>query len=78
MWMHTRTQTDTHILPRRRSGKELPASAGDEETWVRSMGPEDGLEQEMATYSIILAWKIPWIEEFGQLQFMGSQRVGYS
>ena len=57
--------------------KNLPASAGDEEMWVRSMGPVDRLEQEVATCSITLAWKIPWIEEPGQLQFKGSQRVGY-
>ena len=45
------------------------------ETWVRSLGREDPLEKEMATHSSILAWKIPWIEEPGRLQSMGSQRV---
>ena len=39
------------------------------------MGQEDPLEKEMATYSSILAWKIPWTEEPGSLQSMGSQRV---
>jgi len=39
------------------------------------LGKEDTLENEMATHSSILAWKIPWIEKFGQPQFMGSQRV---
>ena len=45
------------------------------ETWVRSLGREDPLEKEMATHSSILAWKIPWTEEPGGLQSMGSQRV---
>ena len=41
------------------------------------MGQEDPLEQEMATHSSILAWKIPWTEEPGGLQSLGSQRVGH-
>ena len=41
--------------------------------WVRSLGWEDPLEEEMATHSSILAWRIPWIKEPGQLQSMGSQ-----
>ena len=47
------------------------------ETWVQSLGQEDLLEKEMATHSSILAWKIPWTEEPGRLQSMGSQRVGH-
>ena len=47
------------------------------ETWVRSLGQEDLLEKEMATHSSTLAWKIPWTEEPGRLQSMGSQRVGH-
>ena len=47
------------------------------ETWVQSMGWENLLEKEMATHSGILAWKIPWTEEPGRLQSMGSQRVGH-
>ena len=47
------------------------------ETQVRSLGGEDLLEEEMATHSSILAWKIPWTEEPGGLQSMGSQRVGH-
>ena len=43
------------------------------ETWVQSLGWEDLLEKEMATHSSILAWKIPWTEEAGRLQSMGSQ-----
>ena len=46
------------------------------ETWVRSLGQEDPLEEEMATHSSILAWRIPWTEEPGGLQSMRSQRVG--
>ena len=46
-----------------------------QETQVRSLGQEDLLEKEMATHSSTLAWKIPWLEEHGRLQFMGSQRV---
>ena len=45
------------------------------ETWVRSLGREDLLEKEMATHSSILAWEIPWTEESGRLQSIGSQRV---
>ena len=45
------------------------------ETWVQSLGWEVPLEKEMATHSSILAWKIPWMEEPGRLQSMGSQRV---
>ena len=45
------------------------------ETWVQSLGWEDLLEREMTTHSSILAWKIPWMEEPGRLQSMGSQRV---
>ena len=45
------------------------------ETWVQSLGWEDLLEKEMATYSSILAWKVPWMEEPGRLQSVGLQRV---
>ena len=47
------------------------------ETWVQSLGWEDPLEKEMATHSSTLAWRIPWREEPGRLQSMGSQRVGH-
>ena len=46
------------------------------ETGVQSLGWEDPLEKAMAAYSSTLAWKIPWMEEPGRLQSMGSQRVG--
>ena len=54
--------------------KRLPAMR---ETQVQSLGWEDPLEKEMAAYSSILAWKIPWMEEPGRLQSMGLQRVGH-
>ena len=47
------------------------------EIWVRSLSREDPLEEGMATHSGILAWRIPWTEEPGGLQSMGSQRVGH-
>ena len=52
--------------------KHLPTM---QETWVRSLGREDPLEKEMAIHSSTLAWKIPWMEERGRLQSMGSLRV---
>ena len=56
--------------------KNLPAPV--QEMWVRSLGQEDSLEEEMATHSSILAWKkIPWMEEPDGPQSMGSQRVRY-
>ena len=47
------------------------------ETRVRALGWEDPLEKEMAIHSSTIAWKIPWMEEPGRLQSMGSQRVGH-
>ena len=54
--------------------KNLPAM---QETWVRSLGREDPLENEMATHSGILAREMPWTEEPNGLQSMGSQRTGH-
>ena len=48
-----------------------------QEIWVQSLGRDDPLEKAMATHSSTLAWKIPWMEERGRLQSMGSQRVGH-
>ena len=48
-----------------------------QETWVRSLGWEDPLEKEMAIHSSTIAWTIPWTEEPGRLQSMGSTRVGH-
>ena len=52
--------------------KNLPVV---QETWVQSLGQGDSLEKGMVTHSSILAWRIPWTEESGGLQFMESQRV---
>ena len=54
--------------------KSLPSVL---ETQTRSPGQEDPLENEMATHSSILAWKIPWMEEPGRRHTMGLQRVGH-
>ena len=51
--------------------KNLPAMP---ENWVQSLGQEGPLEKEMATHSSILAWEIPWTEEPGRLQPLGSQK----
>ena len=56
--------------------KNLPANARDAKQ-VQSPGREDLLEKEMAIHSRKIAWKIPWTEEPGRLQSMGSQRVGH-
>ena len=53
--------------------KNLPAM---QETWVQFLGWEDALEEGMATLSSIPAWRVPWTEEPGRLQCIGSQRVG--
>ena len=55
--------------------KRLPAIR---ENWVQSLSLENPLEKEMATHSSTLAWKIPWREEPGRLQSVGSQRVGHN
>ena len=64
-------------FPRGTVVKNLPANTGDTKDAGSSLGMEDVLEQEMATHSHILAWKIPWTEEPGGLQSIGSQRVGH-
>ena len=55
--------------------KNLPAIL---ETQVRSLGQEDPLEKGMASFSYILAWRIPWTEDPGGLQSTGSHRVGHN
>ena len=57
--------------------KNPPANAGDTETQGPSLRWEDPLQEGMATLSSIPAWRIPWTEEPGRLQFMGSQGVGH-
>ena len=61
-------------FPTSSDSKASACNAGD---WVWSLGQEDPLEKEMATHSSILAWKIPWTEEPGELQCMRLQRVGH-
>ena len=62
------------IFPVAQIIKNLPAV---QETWVRFLGQEDPLDKGMAIHSSILSWRIPWTEEPGGLQFVGSQRVGH-
>ena len=62
-------------IPRAQMVKNLPVI---QETWVQSLGWEDSLEKGMATHSSILAWRIPWTEEPGELQSMWSQTVGHN
>ena len=54
--------------------KNLPTM---QETWVQSLGWEGPLEKGMTIHSTILAWRIPWTEEPGELQSMGLQRIGH-
>ena len=60
--------------------KNLPAmweNSAMRETWVQSLGQEESLEEEMATHSKVLVWRVPWTEEPGGLPSMGSQRVAH-
>ena len=59
-------------------GSVLTSWPGKQETWVQSLDQEDPLEKEMAIHCSILAWEIPWTEEPGGLQYLGSQRVRHS
>ena len=59
-------------LPCDSDSKEYTCNAGD---LVQSLDPEDSLEKGMATHSSILAWRVPWTEEPGRIQSMGSQRL---
>ena len=60
------------VFPGGSAVKNLPAI----QKWVQSLGLEDPLEEGMATHSSILAWRVPWTEEPGGLQSIGSQRIG--
>ena len=57
--------------------KNLPTNAGNSRDVISILGREDPLEWEVATYSILLAWKVPWTEEPGRQQSMGLHRVGH-
>ena len=61
-------------LPSGSDAMNLPAM---QETWVHSLGQKEPLEKGMASYSGILAWRIPWTEEPVGLQSVGSQRIGH-
>ena len=63
------------VFPGGASGKEPACQGSRQEMQVRSLGGEDPLEEGMAAYSSVLAWGIPWAEELGRLQSIGSQRV---
>ena len=71
--------TDVHLAPQTslgaQTGKRLSTM---QETWVQSLGWEDPQQKEMAPHSSTIAWKIPWTEEPGRLQSIGSQRVGHN
>ena len=73
-WNCTTLKSNMELSLVAQTVKRLPTMR---ETWVQSLGREDLLEKEMAAHSSILAWKIPWMEESGRLQSMGSQRVGH-
>ena len=65
----------TICLPAFPDGSVAKNFSGKQETWVRSLGQEDSLKKEIATHSSVLTCEIPWTEEPGRLQSMGSQRV---
>ena len=74
-YTYTNTHTHTHIYMVALSVESLPAM---QETRVQSLGKEDPLEKGMATHSSIFAWRIPWTEELGRLQSMGSHRLRHN
>ena len=74
MYIYIQRYTSTWASLVAQRVKTLPAMW---ETWVQSLGWEDPLEEGVATHSSILAWRIPWTEEPGGLQSMGSHRVGH-
>ena len=78
-WRRDRLPTPVFLgFPCGSAGKEYACKAGDEqETQVQSLGGKDPLEKGKATHSSSLAWRIPWTEEPGGLQSMGSQRLGH-
>ena len=69
--------TSSHVLRTSLVAQMVKRLSTMGETRVRSLGWDDHLEKEMAIHSSTIAWKIPWTEEPGRLQSMGSQRVGH-
>ena len=77
-WQAARVRHDLVTKPSPQEAlvvKNWPASAGDTRDKAQSLGPEDPLEEGMATHSSIPAWRIPWPEEPGRLRSIGSQKV---
>ena len=77
-WVRTKICTLVSLtlgIPRGSAVKNLPVMQNTQETWIGPQDWEDPPEEGMATHSRILAWRIPWTEEPGRLQSMGSQRV---
>ena len=72
------TLTHSQGFPGGTRGEEPPASAGDIRDSGSFPGQEDPLQEGMATHPSILAWRIPWTEEPGRLESMGSRRVGHN
>ena len=81
IWINLQWIYSFYVTPRAFPGgsvvKNLPVVQKMQEIQVRSLGHEEPLEEGIATYSSILAWRIPWREEPGGLQSMGLQRVGH-
>ena len=75
--MESSVDIDTTPCKMRFPGGSDGQDSATQETPVRSLGGEDPLEKGMATHSSVLPWRIPWTEEPGGLQSMGSQRVGH-
>ena len=73
---HINTTVYKMGFPGGTSGKEI-CQCRRHETWVQSLGQEDSLKKGMATHSSILAWRVPWTEQPGRPQSMGSKRVGH-
>ena len=73
--IHFKTKTVTTNFPGGLAVKNPPAMQEALEMWDSSLGGEDPLEEELATHSSILSWRIPWTEEPGRLQTIWSQRV---
>ena len=71
-YIHTYVHTHTHIYRDFPGGSVVKNPPAMQESWLRSLGWENPLEEEMETYSSILAWKIPWAEESGGVQSIGS------
>ena len=65
------------VIPGGSVVKNLPAMKEMQKMKIQSLGQEDPLEEGMATHSSVLAWRIPWTEEPGEVQSMGPQRVGH-